>query len=114
VNETYFHRDGFRIFATQKEFFFDSRKNRETLKVIDDRLNRTTFIDTNCDKKVDQIIQNRKTSYMRGDVGTDPLFKKADEVFQRLRDSMSVDDKKRKWKKFKATNIGGINGIGNF
>lgn len=117
ATETSYTREGFTITANQTAYTYNSRKSREALAVIDDYMNTSLFVDFNGDQKVDKIVMNKRadyeTVYWRGDVGTESLFKKADEVFQRHRDNLGVPDTMETWKRYQPTNVGGTNGMTN-
>ncbi|RME86217.1 MAG: hypothetical protein D6785_03585 [Planctomycetota bacterium] len=106
-------KNGFWIEGYQKKLVFDARKNRETLKLKDDRLNEVVLIDQGCDGKVDEIKLNNNSTYLRGDDRTKELFEMADEVFLRVRNGLGVDSMKAHWKTLDPADIGGANGLTN-
>lgn len=108
-----YRRDGFFIMSPEKEFLFSLKKNQEVLKIQDEQLNRITLIDQFCDQKIDEIVLNDKSRYLRGDDKTKSLFDRADEIFKRYRGYLGVEGAKKKWKSLSPLDISGSNGLGN-
>ena len=101
--ETYWYKDGFELYGTQRRFRYYQKKNREEghLMLIDEYRSEIVLIDWGMDGTIDEIRVPTEAGvwkYFRGAPGSEARFAKADETWARHRYEMNVNPNVEKWR----------------